>query len=331
VSANPAGWLRLWVPLPSADATDRKYLAGPDEPTFFEHTAVPAEDLQVGDHLIMYNHPAYEHATIHGAWRLENAVVVQTAPKLVMQGHGSELLTLASAKALMLDLFNGALAARRADVGPLATVKSSGPATITVDSVARLTTGMHVDVVDAKTEAPVARDLVIAGLDRRRGVIQYAGTAANATSAHVVRRHRLTQFGGKFEALELGPLDLLRRVPAASSDFAAPHNQLADWHVAWLATPEQDAIRTDPARAKLVKERHLVDFTVETDGTNTRTVGWFPLWEAAKRRGAVPRKAGKISAIQPVTLGPDNIAAWTWFADPDVSKRLVPVVRPRVA
>ena len=48
-------------------------------------------DLQVGDHLIVYNHQAYA-ATTAGVWRLENAVIVQTFPELLMQGHGSAVL-----------------------------------------------------------------------------------------------------------------------------------------------------------------------------------------------------------------------------------------------
>jgi hypothetical protein len=59
-------------------------------------------------------------------------------------------------------------------------------------------------------------------------------------------------------------------------------------------------------------------------------VGWFPLYEPVLKGKSPVMKAGKIAAIQPVTVGPDNIAAWTWFADPNAATALVPVIRPKV-
>jgi hypothetical protein len=77
---------------------------------------VRISDLQAGDHLIIHNHPAYEQATVDGVWRLENAVVVQTFPELLMQGHGSRLQGQAGMWKDMIGLFNHELEVRRADV-----------------------------------------------------------------------------------------------------------------------------------------------------------------------------------------------------------------------
>ena len=88
VAANGARWLRIQPQL----GNPGRYLGGPDESLFFEHVSVRQADLQVGDHLIVYNHPAYAETTA-GVWRLENAVVVQTFPELLMQGHGSAVST----------------------------------------------------------------------------------------------------------------------------------------------------------------------------------------------------------------------------------------------
>lgn len=53
----------------------------------FRYASVPQDDLQVGDHLIVFNHPLY-HYLVSGFWHNENSIVVQTVPKLVVQGHG---------------------------------------------------------------------------------------------------------------------------------------------------------------------------------------------------------------------------------------------------
>lgn len=80
---KPAGWLRLEA---SFDDSDR-FLAGRAEPAHFEFATVSEVELLPGDHLIVYNHPAYQHATVAGAWKLENALVV-TAYPLRLQGTG---------------------------------------------------------------------------------------------------------------------------------------------------------------------------------------------------------------------------------------------------
>ena len=121
---------------------------------------------------------------------------------------------------------------------------------------------------------------------------------------------------------------MLRRVDRAASAFA-PGSQDGDWHVAWVAHPREEKIRLDATRADFVKKQHFVDYTEEKDGADKVIVGWFPLYEPKKVGGKPALTAGgKIIGIQPVSIGVDNISAWTWFADPDASVANVPVLRP---
>jgi hypothetical protein len=340
VASKGPGWLCIFHPLVSPGGLQPdggKYLVGSGEPSFFEHVSVRANDLQVGDHLIIYNHPAYEFTTFHGAWRLENAVVVQTVPDLLLQGHGTGLMTMNDAKAAMLKYFRTALENCRAALRPLAAVSGPGPTggAVKVSTTARLKRGMVVDFVEAGTEALVAPGRTITAIDGRKGVVTYSGASVTLTNKHVLRRHHVTQFKGKFEGLQLESatsdtvIFLMRRVDPTASTYA-PGFLDADWYVTWLGQDRDEAVRKDSVRAAFVKKQHFVDYTVETDGTNTRTVGWFPLYEPVLKGKSPVMKAGKIAAIQPVTVGPDNIAAWTWFADPNAATALVPVIRPKV-
>jgi hypothetical protein len=339
VAAKPAGWLRLYHPLVSPGAlqpTGGKFLAGSGEPDFFQHINVRPSELQVGDHLIVYNHPAYEHTTLHGAWRLENAVVVQTTPELLVQGHGSPVMSIASAKAHMLNLFVKALESCRAALRPLANVAgSSGANVVKVNSTSALRVDMKIDIIDAASEVPIAQRRRIIGIDARARTVEFDGGAVAATAKHALRRAHRTQFGGKFDSLYLSSptsaneIFLLRRVDPANSTFA-PGSRDGDWHVAWVAKDREEKIRVDPKRAEFVRKTHFVDYTVEADGASSLTVGWFPLYEAVTKGGKVVMKNGKIVGIRPISIGVDNIAAWTWFADPDANAANVPVIRPSV-
>ena len=97
-----------------------------------------------------------------------------------------------------------------------------------------------------------------------------------------------------------------------------------------MAHPREEKIRQDAKRAEFVKKQHFVDYTVEKDGADSTTVGWFPLYEPVKKGGKPVLKGGKIVGIQPISIGVDNISAWTWFADPDANAANVPVIRPSV-
>jgi hypothetical protein len=95
--------LRITYPIPS----NVPFLAGQVDGVFFEFQRIHISQAQVGDHLIVYNHPAYDKATVGGVWRLENAIVVQVYPKRLLQGHGTNPLTIDEMKAQMIGLFNG--------------------------------------------------------------------------------------------------------------------------------------------------------------------------------------------------------------------------------
>jgi hypothetical protein len=335
VRLNGSGWLRIFRPLPPPEPsapTPEKFLAGRDEPSHFEQLKVRQADLQVGDHLIVYNHPAYEHTSQHGVWRLENAVVVQTVPELKMQGHGSYILGVGDAQHAMIKLFNTELNNRRRDLEPVAKVTAdAGTNKVKVDSVGRLRIGLAIDIVHGATGAVLAPGPTITAISAATLTVtyDYDGPDVAATSAHVLRLKHTRELG-QFDGIDTDGVNLLRRVAAAASQYDAA-SQLADWYVAWVATPEEEAIRKDTTRAAFVKDHQRVEYTVESSGGKTWTVGWFPLYEPVLRAGAPVKTAGKISKIQPVRASPDNIATWTWFFDADPAKRdMVPVLRPKV-
>jgi hypothetical protein len=325
VKRNGPGWLRLYYQF----GDPANYLGGDHEKAswYFESLQVRQADLQVGDHLVVYNHPAYTHTTLHGVWRLENAVVVQTLPELLMQGHGSYVFGIGGAQRAMAQLFNTELEARRADVEPLAAVRSDGPNRVTVDTVGRLRVGMAIDIVHATSGAVLAGQRTIVALNPSTRVVTYDGPDVKATTAHRLQRMRTLSFG--CEAIEADGLMLLRRVPAAASSYAGIH-QRADWYVAWFADDKEKQLRLDPARAAFAKEHQLVDYAELDSGTGKSVLGFFPLWRPTLKGGQPSRVGGKIVNTEPVVLGPRNIATWTWFFDPDPAKRdLVPVIRPR--
>ena len=60
-----------------------------------------SSELEVGDHVIVYNHPAYDKAKeAVDVWRLENALVVTTSPRLMLQGHGTNPLPFTSTRTI---------------------------------------------------------------------------------------------------------------------------------------------------------------------------------------------------------------------------------------
>lgn len=91
VNAEPDGWVRIIHPNKyDPSAAGPKYLVGKFESRFFELREVEVANLAIGDHLIVYNHPAYDRCKDpDDVWRLENAVVVALSPRLLLQGHGT--------------------------------------------------------------------------------------------------------------------------------------------------------------------------------------------------------------------------------------------------
>ncbi len=110
---NVEGKMRIaWLYLNSAN----EFLAGQKDTTFFKYIKVKTGDLQIGDQLLVFNHPAYDKATVGGVWRLENALVVSVYPKLLLQGHGTHPLTFGQMKSIVVGLFNGEIAKLRKKV-----------------------------------------------------------------------------------------------------------------------------------------------------------------------------------------------------------------------
>jgi hypothetical protein len=103
IGGNPSlGRLRIHIPIWNGPA----FLAGQNDGTYLEFQRIHVSGIQVGDHLIVYNHPAYDKATVGGVWRLENAIAVIVYPRLLFQGHGTNPLTLDQMKQTMIGLFN---------------------------------------------------------------------------------------------------------------------------------------------------------------------------------------------------------------------------------
>jgi hypothetical protein len=69
------------------------------------------KDLVIGDHVIFWNHRAYDliNQEVHEAWRLENAVLVDKRPggEDTFLGHGSGEQTNLGMRRKLMDRFNG--------------------------------------------------------------------------------------------------------------------------------------------------------------------------------------------------------------------------------
>lgn len=84
VSRQEEGWLRIASPWDAGDT----YLISSNESQYFETKTIHICELQIGDHLIIFNHPVYSCILPKGNWHNENVVVVQLEPKILVQGHG---------------------------------------------------------------------------------------------------------------------------------------------------------------------------------------------------------------------------------------------------
>jgi hypothetical protein len=327
---KPAGWVRLYYPFDG-----ERFLASPSEPAHFENGSVREADLQPGDHVIVYNHPAYQHATVAGVWKLENAIVVQSHPSLLMQGHGSRVLDKGGMWEAMLKLFNAELDLRRADVDGVAVVDADGPNQVVVDSrewrwVGNrwLRVGMRVEIANRRTDAVVAADRRITAVDYARRKVTYDGPAVATTRGLVLRRPRTIAAGVESIDVERH-VEIRRRTPPMGSAFT-PRHRRADWWLTWRGEDHEKAIRLNPTRRGFVHTRQLVEYEEDPGVPRTQTRGWFPLWRPALDDGQPVLRSGRIALTDPLVVGPQHIAGWTFFFDPDPDKHdVVPVLRPR--
>jgi hypothetical protein len=86
----------------------------PHDPYFENRNDIPFKDLQIGDGVIIDNHPAYPKLT-RDIWRNENAVVIDikgalNARNVWLQGHGTGARPLTVFLNAMIDKFNDHLA-----------------------------------------------------------------------------------------------------------------------------------------------------------------------------------------------------------------------------
>jgi hypothetical protein len=98
-TSNPDGFVWLGAALGAAPANPGKpstwktpntnsLFEGGDNSVWFENAFISPADLQVGDHVIYYNHMAY-NAFVGGAFGLENAIVSQIESDPSPRKHGS--------------------------------------------------------------------------------------------------------------------------------------------------------------------------------------------------------------------------------------------------
>jgi hypothetical protein len=122
------GWLRVDDPW----RTNITFLGSEDETSFFEHKSIGIADLQVGDQLIVYNHPLFSTFLPDSEWQLENSLVVQVDPKLLIQGHGTPPLTVTGMIDRLLEQCNDEIKTARAKVeaDPLVKNPTEDPANL---------------------------------------------------------------------------------------------------------------------------------------------------------------------------------------------------------
>jgi hypothetical protein len=83
-SGEPIGWVRI-----VSDAVEDTFLGSLGRPPeYFSLQRLHRAQLQIGDHIIIYAHPAYDNAVPDGYWKLENALVVRLGDRFLVQGHG---------------------------------------------------------------------------------------------------------------------------------------------------------------------------------------------------------------------------------------------------
>ena len=210
--------------------------------------------------MIVYNHPAYDKAKeAVDVWRLENALVVTTSPRLMLQGHGTNPLPFTSTR------------------------------TIPVKDKATLEQSMRLNMLGL--------------FNRKLNQLRRAAVAENAKSAP---RATIDDFDSDAELVQrtdTGPYsgyDL--------SEFSAPLKKLARWWVRWDQDSEQseNLISADPDWAQQTWDKHRVELL--------GFKGFFPLWlPRLDAAGRPVRKAGKISALQEVTVSQKMASGWSWY------------------
>jgi hypothetical protein len=101
--ASPPGYISLdaLVGNTSTPVNVPELMADQSDTKFFINDLVPEPDLEVGDHIIMWNCFAYSYVS-EGDWRLENTLIMdvdsdpitggQHRNQLAMQGHGTQIL-----------------------------------------------------------------------------------------------------------------------------------------------------------------------------------------------------------------------------------------------
>jgi hypothetical protein len=112
-----------------------------DDPFFEFREKTKLEDLEIGDCIIVHNHPVYEHLTLD-VWKLENAIVVDIKKMhpdvntVWVQGHGTAVRPLVELMNYVIDLFNKHLkGAQNAVEARLRDQSMSGITELTYDGI----------------------------------------------------------------------------------------------------------------------------------------------------------------------------------------------------
>lgn len=297
------------------------YLGGQNDGVYFEHKRIHSGTAQIGDHLLVYNHPAYDKATVGGVWRLENAIVVQVYPHLLYQGHGTNPLTIGDMKAKMIGLFNRGLQRLRV-ILLVEFAQASGWPSLNIPNFG---------TKSGETQWRGFADSILTDILRRGHTEEIRIKRQRAIGALRFAFRRLV--GGlpaAFQEIDFGGNGkLVRRFDFAASTYL-PILRYADWWLRWLHDDKkgESAIAANQARRDLAKQIHKIEY----DATHA----YFPLWEPQLRRNGRNRSpyrnsSGKISRIQQVRVSADMVTAWTWYMpDSPALRSETPVIRPRV-
>jgi hypothetical protein len=301
VTGKPAGsnWLRLSSPWNSGDKGEAfgtfgalPFIANPDESAYFEHKRIPLIDLQVGDHLIVYNHPVFDRLVENNTWRLENAVVIQVYPKTLLQGHGMMPETAQGMRSQMLEeCRDGLVAARQLVEEKLA---AQQPPAATGFPTFKLTRG------------------------RRAAVVR---RVPPASSEYTAEHQKADWWVCWIPGEDKGEAALANSTTSARRDVAR-NEQKVEFVTPWDVSANMPAIRT-AVRAQL---------KVTTQPATNDALTFFPLWEPAKRQGGVSRNAqNKIDRIQEVKIDEPMVSVGGWYIPLTTEPRdEVTVIRPKV-
>lgn len=242
---------------------------------------VRKSDLHVGDHLIIFNHPGYDNSNLSGPWRLENAIVIQTSPKRLFQGHGIPPMTFGQMEKAMLRKFNRYLSRLRKRVKDHLQTNPSSTATI-------------IDLVDPPTTFSTAEQNAF-----RQFIRQKKGRIKRLVSP------ALSDYKSIYHCADWWLEWDVKDVFSSRYELYALNKLEA----------------TGASELTAGKEHFWKKHRIKYSKVGGQWIAHMPLWEAVKKKNGDPVKnsAGKISRIRKIEVTSRMIESWSWFTpDPNL-------------